>query len=313
MGKRNKGVYNGANSKAATAAFNTATFYRQYYDRLMELSMVMFEWKNMPDTVDIRYLERCLFLQGKAVFFEDPVLGHLALKCATDGGFNVYGVPTSRRAYADNGYSANLTDKDSVIIWNNYSRTNSVTDVQIFARRLANIDATIDINLRAQKTPILIRCSEQQRLTLLNMYAQYSGDEPCIFGDDKLDLNQMTVFTTGAPYVADKIREEKNQTWNEVLTYFGISNTNITKRERMVTDEVIRAQGGTIASRYSRLEMRRAACKQINELFGLNVECDYREDFREVTDDIFYEGDTGGEGIAGTTHLPYHKPRGGDK
>lgn len=309
MSRNRKGVKPGANNKGAFAAFNTATFYQQYYDRLSELGMVMFEWKGLPDTVDARYLERCLFLQGKAVFFKDEVMGHLVAKCATTGGFNVYGVPKERRAYAENGYTNNLTDKDSVIIWNNYNRKNSVTDVQVFAQRLANIDATIDINLKAQKTPILIRCSEQQRLTLLNMYAQYSGDEPCIFGDDKLDLSQMTVFTTGAPFVVDKIREEKNQCWNEILTYFGISNTNITKRERMVTDEVIRSQGGTIASRYSRLEMRRQACEQINKMFGLNVTCDYREDFREVTDDVFYEGDTG-DGVAGTTHLPYHKPRG---
>ena len=311
MGRNNKKTQQGGNNKSAIAALNTATFYRQYFDRLKELSMVMFEWKGLPDTIDVRYLEQCLFYTGKVVFFKDDVLGHLVAKCATTGGFNVYGIPRGRRAYAENGYTANLSEKDSVIIWNNYNRTNSVTDVQVFAQRLANIDATIDINLRAQKTPILIRCSEQQKLTLMNMYAQYSGDEPCIFGDDKLDLNQMTVFTTGAPFVADKIREEKNQTWNEALTYLGISNTNITKRERMVTDEVIRAQGGTIASRYSRLEMRRQACEQINKLFELNVSCDYREDFREVTDDVFYEGDTGDGGISGTSHLPYHKPRGG--
>lgn len=300
----------GANPKGAVAALTNATFYRQYYDRLKELSMVMFDWQGLPPSVDPRFLEMCLFTQGKAVFFKDEVLGHLVLKCATDGGFDVYGNPVRRRAYADNGYTNNLTDKNSVIIWNNYNKTNSITDVQVFAQRLANIDSTIDINLKAQKTPILIRCSEQQRMTLLNMYAQYSGDEPCIFGDSKLDMSQMTVFTTGAPFIADKVREEKNQTWNEALTYLGISNTNITKRERMVTDEVIRAQGGTIASRYSRLQMRRKACEEINAMFGLNVTCDYREDFREVTDDVFYEGETG-DGVAGTTHLPYHKERGG--
>lgn len=296
MAKRNKNPVFGSNKSSVIPVLNTATYYRQYYDRLMELSMVMFEWTGVPKGVDIRFLEKTLFLDGKAVFFRDDVMGELALKCATDGGFNVYGVPMRRRAYADNGYHNNLNEENSVIIWNNYLRTGSQTDVRVFAKRLANIDATIDINMNAQKTPILIRCSEQQRLTMLNMYAKYEGNEPFIFGDNKLDIDQMQVYTTGAPFIIDKLREEKNQTWNEALTYLGISNTNITKRERMITDEVIRSQGGTIASRYSRLEMRRMACKQINEMFGLNMECDYREDFREANDISMIEGDSGGGG-----------------
>lgn len=302
----------GRNKKQVVTAINYRTFYQQYYDRLMELSMVMFDWKGLPDTVDVRFLEQALFMHGKAVFFRDDVMGDLALKCAGQGGFDIYGNPKLRRAYASNGYQNNLNEADSVIIWNNYLHTNSVTDVRVFAHRLANLDMTIDINVKAQKTPILIRCTEQQRLTLLKMYEQYEGNEPCICGDDKLDMSQMTVFTTGAPYVVDKLREEKNQTWNEALTYLGISNVNITKRERLVTDEVIRGQGGTIASRYSRLEMRRKACEQINKMFGLEVTCDYREDFREVADDVIYDGATG-DGMSVTTHLPYHKPRGGEE
>lgn len=305
MGRKNKPAL-GGNMTGILPVLNTATYYRQYYDRLMELSMVMFEWTNVPKTVDIRFLEKTLFLTGKAVFFRDDVLGELALKCATSGGFDVYGEPVSRRAYADNGYTANLNKDDSVVIWNNYLRTNSQTDVRVFARRLANIDATIDINMNAQKTPVLIRCSEQQRLTMVNLYSKYEGNEPFIFGDSKLDMNNMQVFTTGAPLIIDKLREEKNQTWNEALTYLGISNTNITKRERMITDEVIRSQGGTIASRYSRLEMRRMACEKINEMFELNMGCNYREDFREAGDDVIAQGDSGDGSNTSITNLPFH-------
>lgn len=307
MGRNKNSPGYGANKSGILPVLNTATYYRQYYDRLMELSMVMFEWTGVPESVDIRFLEKTLFLDGKVVFFKDDVLGELALKAANDGGFNVYGEPKRRRAYADNGYHINLDESNSVIIWNNYLHTGSQLDVRVFARRLANIDATIDINMNAQKTPVLIRCSEQQRLTMLNLYAKYAGNEPFIFGDNKLDMNNMQVFTTGAPFIIDKLREEKNQTWNEALTYLGISNTNITKRERMITDEVIRSQGGTIASRYSRLEMRRMACEKINKLFGLHMGCDYREDFREAGDDVIAQGDSGDGSNTSITNLPFHK------
>ena len=280
-----------------SAKLNNAT-YQQYYNRLTELSTVMFEWKNLPSTVDQRFLELTLFAKGMAVFFKDEELGYLALPVAINGTWNVYNIPKGRRAYATNGYQNNLDEKNSVIIFNNYTHTNSMLDVEMFSRRLYNMDRAIDININAQKTPVLIQCTEQQRLTMLNLYKQYDGNEPFIFGDSSLDVKGFQVLKTDAPFVADKIREEKTQTWNEALTYLGISNTNVTKKERLISDEVIRYQGGTIASRYSRLEMRRQACEAINKMFPeLDVWCDYRDDFREADDEVMMTGDTGDNGM----------------
>ena len=278
-----------------SARRNNAT-YLQYYMHLAELAMSMFEWKNLPDTVDARFLELTLFEDGQIVFFKDEELGYLCLQCAVNGGFNVYRIPTNRRAYAVNGYQKNLTENDSVIIYNNFLRTNSMLDVRNFAERLYNIDRAIDVNINAQKTPILIKCDEQQRLTMLNTYQQYDGNQPVIFGDKALNTNAFQVLNTGAPLVADKLYVLKTQLWNECLTYLGISNINVQKKERLITDEVTRNQGGTIASRYARLEARRQACDQINRMFGLNVECNYREDYRDITLDIDYGIGTDSEG-----------------
>ena len=267
--------------------------YRQYFNRLSELSMSMFEWKNLPDSIDERFLELTLFQDGQAVFFKDDELGYLCLQVAVNGGFNVYRIPINRRAYAVNGYQKNLTDKDSVIIYNNYMRTNSLLDVRMFSERLYNLDRAIDVNANAQKTPILIRCEESQRLTMLNLYKEYDGNAPLIHGDKGLSNKPLEVLQTGAPFVADKLQQLKSQIWNEALTYLGISNINFQKKERMVSDEVTRNLGGVIASRHSRLEMRRKACNEINRMFGLDIWCDYREDFREADDETMFTGDTG--------------------
>ena len=112
---------------------------------------------------------------------------------------------------------------------------------------------------------------------------QYQGNMPFIFADKSLNTNGLTVLKTDAPYVCDKLYTLKTQIWNEALTYLGISNINIQKKERLITDEVTRNQGGTIASRYSRLNARRDACKQINAMFGLDIWCDYREDYQEIS------------------------------
>lgn len=260
--------------------------YLQYYNRLTELAISMFEWKNLPETVDPRYLEMCLFSDGMCVFFNDEVLGFLALQVAIGGQLNVYRIPIDRRAYASNGYQMNLTEENSVIIFNNYLHTNSMLDVEMFSKRLYNLDRAIDVNANAQKTPILIQCDESQRMTMKNLYKQYEGNEPFIYGSKALDVNGLKVLQTGAPYVADKLYELKVQYWNEALTYLGISNINTTKKERMITDEVTRNQGGVVASRYSRLESRRQACRQINNMFGLDIWCDYREDFQDIQEQI---------------------------
>ena len=264
-----------------SAYMNNRT-YLQYYNRLTELAISMFEWQNLPETVDQRFLEMCLFCDGMCVFFQDEVLGYLSLQCVIGGKLNVYRIPMERRAYATNGYQRELDGTNSVIIFNNYLHTNSMLDVEMFSKRLYNLDRAIDVNANAQKTPVLIQCDESQRLTMKNLYKQYEGNEPFIFGSKGLDANGLKVLQTGAPYVADKLYELKTQIWNEALTYLGISNINVVKKERMITDEVTRNQGGTVASRYSRLESRRQACKQINEMFGLDIWVDYREDFQDI-------------------------------
>ena len=260
--------------------------YIQYYNRLTELALSMFEWKNLPESVDPRFLEMCLFGDGMAVFFKDEVLGFLCLQCTINGKFNVYRIPTKRRAYAVNGYQRNLDESNSVIIFNNYLHTNSMLDVEMFSKRLYNLDRAIDVNANAQKTPILIQCDESQRLTMKNLYKEYEGNAPFIFGTKALDTTGLKVLNTGAPYVADKLYQLKTQIWNEALTYLGISNVNTQKKERMISDEVSRNQGGVVASRYSRLESRRQACKKINDMFGLNIWCDYREDYQMLQERV---------------------------
>ena len=209
----------------------------------------------------------------------------------------MYRVPINRRAYAANGYNRNLSDKDSVIIWNNYLHKNSMLDVRMFSKRLWNLDRAIDVNANAQKTPIVICCDEQERLTMLNLYKQYEGNEPFIFGSRNLNTAGVKALQTGAPYVASQLYELKTQIWNEALTYLGISNTSFQKKERLISDEILCSHGGTIASRYSRLESRREACKAINKMFGLDIWCDYREDYQvpETETDTDKEDEEGTE------------------
>lgn len=279
-----------------SAILNNRT-YVQYVNRLTELAISMFEWTGLPESVDSRYIELHLFSNGCMVYFDDEVMGNLCLDCTYNGRLDVYGYPILRRAYSSyNGYNRLLKNSNSVIIWNNLLHIPSEADIREYARRLWMLDRIIDVNANAQKTPILVQGNEKQRLSLVNLYKEYDGNAPVIFGDSSLNTEGLKSISTGAPYVADRIYELKTQIWNEALTYLGISNINIQKKERLITDEVTRNQGGTVASRYSRLEARRQAVERINDMFGTNIKVNYREDYQDIEpENVINNIDVGGD------------------
>lgn len=272
MGKTKREFWESAKLNAAT--------YQQYYKRLLNLAVSRFEWLRLPDTIEPRFLELALLTQGSALFFKDEYLNggeFLALRFAAGGQLDLYRNPTRRNAFADNGYHAERTNRDSVIIYNNYLRSPSMLDIECYAKRLYNIDRIIDVNVNAQKTPILLSCSEPQRLTLLNLYKEYDGNAPVIYGDKKLDTAGVSALQTGAPYVADRLNALKYQLWNEVYTFLGYASITETKRERVIRDEAQQMAAGALASRNSDLQARRDACKQINKMFGLNIWVNFRQ------------------------------------
>ena len=262
----------------SSAQLNNDT-YIDYLYRLEVLAINMFEWENLPDSVDERFLELSLCEFGYCLYFNDDVMGNLALTCMIGAPLDVYRIPTQRTAYAQNGYQAKRTNKDSVLIYNNYLHTPSILTIMLYANRLYEIERTIDINVKAQKTPIVIITDEQQRLTVKNTFRKYNGNEPLIIGSKGFDLDSIKSLNTGAPYIADSLNLLKKQIWNEALTYFGIENLSTDKRERLVSDEVNLNLDAVQAQRYVMLNARQQAAKQINKMFGTNINVKFREDY----------------------------------
>lgn len=252
--------------------------YTDYEDMLTEIALSRFEWKNLPDSCDERYLERALYYNGQAVYCRDEVAGDLTLKVTLGGRLGVYGIPVDFRGYGDNGYTISLNVTNAVLIFNNYKRKPTFPVISNYAMRLYELDRTIDVNCNAQKTPVLILCDENERLSMENLYTQWEGNRPVIFGKKGLNADALDVLKTDAPYVSDKLYDLKTQIFNEAMTFLGITNVAIEKRERLVTDEVSRSMGGTLANRMAYLTMREKAVDSINKMFGTNIEVAFRGD-----------------------------------
>lgn len=267
----------GKRKRWESAELNNRT-YDDFYCRLKELSLNAIEWVNLPETMNQDIIEESLFDSGKVLFFNDPDIGHLALPCVATGRVNIYGIPTERRVQTASGYSRTLTDKNSVLVYNNYLKTPSHGTMSLFANRLYEIQRAIDVNVKGQKTPVMILSTEAQRLTMKNLFMQYDGNEPFIFADKNLDLNTVTALRTDSPYVADRLEILKHQVWNEALTFLGIENSNADKRERLVSDEVGSNYGNVEAQRNVFLNPRRKGADLYNEMYGLDIEVRFRSD-----------------------------------
>lgn len=252
--------------------------YIDYYTRLKEYAINTFEWVNLPDTVDARYMELILCERGKVCFFQDELVGFMALPVNEYGNLNVYNYPTEHQIYAVNGYNKNRNIEDSVVIYNNYLRLPTVLTLSLYAERLSKIQRTIDVNIGACKTPYIIVATENQRLALENAFNQIDENKPALFFTNEMNLDNIKALDLKTPYVSDKLTLLKHDVWNEAMTFLGIENSNTDKKERMITDEVNSNDGQIEASRFNMLDARLEACEKINKMFGLNISCKFRND-----------------------------------
>lgn len=253
---------------------NNATFIT-YSDRLRLIATSLFTWKNLDKVAGFganRFLENALYELGKGCFVKDPELGFLALKANDNGIRNVYNLPTKISAWGMN-YNKQFDTEDIVFIGNNEQFLATKPTLDQFAWRLYQSERTIDVNLQALKTPVLIEGDTKSALTLKNVYQQYSGNTPFIFGNKAFDIsNKLNVLKTDAPYLIDKLDNHKHEIWNEALTFLGINNANTQKRERLVTSEV--ESNDELISYYLNCfyKARKKAADEINEKFGLTGE-----------------------------------------
>ena len=252
-----------------------------YIDRLKMLSISLFTWKNLDKyagTGASRFLELSLYEEGKGVFVKDDELGYMALKVNPSDKLNIYMLPVKVMCWSI-GYNKQYNFDDVVYIMNNELQKPTREFMELFAYRLYETERTIDINLQAQKTPILIEGDTKTVLTLKNVYMQYSGNTPFIFGNKQFDIsNKLNVLKTDAPYIIDKLDVHKHQIFNDALTVLGIDNANTDKKERLITNEV--ESNEELIKYYLNCyyKTRKKACDEINEKFGLDIDIELNKE-----------------------------------
>lgn len=259
---------------------NTLT-YNDYYNRLALLANTIFEWEGLPNGIPERFIERVLFQYGQCAFFYDDEFGFMASKCTLNDRLNFYDEPIGYVCYS-NVYHKEYSADDCIIIRNNAFCVPTSSTIRLFASRLAEVERIIDVNIKAQKTPLIIVTDEKQRLTMKNLMKQFDGNTPFIFGNKGLQTDAIKAIKTDVPFLADQLMIYKHDLWNDAMSFLGIANANTDKRERLVTDEVNANNHLVALSANVMYKQRKEACEQINEKYGLDVNVKMRS-----VDDVF--------------------------
>ena len=285
MGKKKRIPYKNNAQFIDSALVNDATYF-DYLERFKKIALSMIEWVNLPKSMNAQWLEKCLYYDGMASLLKDKNYGFINTKCASNGYINIYGLPSSLNCYSFDYQTIRklytgidgitearreyLETSEAILVQNNWDRTPTCATLELFAYRLYEAEQTAMVNIKAQKTPVMVLVNEAQRVMMENLYSQYDGNKPFIFGDkDQLGENVLRAVNTGAPFVADKIMNYKKEIWNEALTFLGINNIMVDKKERLITDEANSNNELINLNLQSYLAPRQEACRQFNEKFGL--------------------------------------------
>lgn len=258
---------------------NIRTF-NDFYARLAKIALSIFEWENLPISMDGQFLEWCLFNYGQAaLLYHEPYGGFINTQCVTHGKLNLYYKPVSLECYSIeethlvrsvyNGLAEpGPKDEECILVENLTQRIPTASTLELYAMRMAECQRSEDVNIKQQKFPGYIVTDQKQRFTVENAYEQYSGNTPVIIADKNgLGAESFKSVNSGAPYVADKLQEYRMKIFNEALGFLGVNYVN-DKKERQLTDEVNKNNEEVNLNLQAFLVPRQIAARQFNDKYG---------------------------------------------
>lgn len=268
--------YNKDTNNNINAFIQNEATYLDYYKRLRMLALSMFEWKNLPNNMNERFLELTLYSDGIACIVNDEEKGFMNLRTNPSNQLNVYHEADIYECYSIE-YSKEYKRDNIVLIYNNMEAFPTDSTINLFAHRLARVERIIDVNIGAQRTPFIIKSNSPQKLTITNFMKNIdNNDDMCFISDEMDKLGEITVLNTNTPYVADKLSAYKKNLWAEALSFLGINNVDTEKKSHLITAEVESNNQLISLSAQTMLLTRKQACKEFNKKFNMSIDVDLR-------------------------------------
>lgn len=272
-----------------------------YIRLLTDLAASRFKWTNMPEEIDLRFLELTLFYQALSVFYFDGRYDkYMALRANMNGHLDYQNNPTGYNVIGNNFTSVSVSAiKDTnhfqqtengrsevaqkigmgIPIWANKQRTPDIDIILIYAKKLANLDRSVEINSMNARMPKVVLSSENMNLTMANLTRQIEEGQNNLKVKGNFDLDQIKALDLGVdPITILNLDIVRDRQWNKCMTLLGIESANQDKKERLVSDEVTANGDQTSMMRFVNLNERRIAAEKINKYYGLDIKVEYFTD-----------------------------------
>ena len=291
-------------------------------DELRQLHYSMFEYGNLPDTVDPFYIEEYLQSgepQGYIAWWRlnasetSPGFpeGSLIVSSASLGtDLNPYGEGTEVIAVTANGKERRFRsryDDDVVIGFNNILKT-PCYDIEVDAETLSEVDISLLYLIHYTRLyPIFKAADEKKRDKIITAFKNMEVGKPLTIIDQPLleelgiETQSIKTETLTNPELAkviqftSKLREDIKR-WH--FTKYGQTINSSSKLAQETVDEVNGAVSASLIIPLSMLAARRAMIDEVNRKFGTDITVDFSGAWRaEVTR---YEDISGEAEIDGT-------------
>lgn len=266
-----------------------------YYTYLQMLSLNMFKYKGLPESINTFYLEYILQTRGYIGFYDDERLGLICTEITLGGRLNHYQMPTDYHTVSTSPLiKKNLTSEECVVMKNSPLYVGIFPYLNFYAKKLALTSRTMDQNLTMQWTPYIITGDRRMLQQFKVFMKKILQGVQTIFTSKGFRMEDVNVLQTNAPFIADELHGMKQAILRECMTMLGIENANMDKKERLVADEVNANNQQVIASRNIWLSERKKAIEELNKKFNLNASVEFApyEDFEEILKLVELDGNT---------------------
>lgn len=269
----NKNIF--PNAGISNAYVNYGRYYTRYMNLFSKMCAGRFKW-SIPEYYPVQFIEQFLIYNGKVLLFElfDKFE---AWNFTENGGFDIHGYPLKRNVTFVNGRTAMFDENNSIIVKNNSLGIPDSNTMSSYASQLAQLDCAIDVNLRACKTPIILKGNKSQMDSIKAAYRQFDGDTPVMVNDkNSTTLKEcIEVFDLKTTYRGNEYYTTKDRLMAEAFNALGFYPEN-DKAERLIVDEVNANNSSVNSVRYDMLKMRKQACDEFNRMtnnkYNISVE-----------------------------------------
>ena len=243
------------------------------YNKYKMLSLNMFRWEGLPQTIESRHIENSLFNYGLCLIVNDDDLGFISVPCNYGAYMNVNNVPTEVITCGFNyikTFDYIRKDKNKCqLILNNDLAIGNEQYIFDYAQRMFEVENCIRVNINQQKFPWFVNTTPNSKKTMEEMFKKVMNGDPYILGS-KDQIGSVEVLTLNTPYIADKLNQYKYELEREVLSFHGLNN-NFEKKERLLVDEVNSNNDFIDRNVELMYRQRQLACESLNKKFGWNV------------------------------------------